>query len=111
MKKENRLRKNWQFQQIIAKKKQIVTKYLVVYFVPNDLNTIRVGISVSKKFANAVERNRQRRQTRAALDILKTEYFNSGKSYDIVIMLRTPFLDASFEKKTIALQEIIKQLN
>lgn len=107
MLKDNRLRKNWQFQDIIDKNKQIVTKGLVVYFIPNDLNRLRVGISVSKKFENAVGRNRQRRQVRAALDLLPNQFI---KSFDIVIILRKPFLTMEFDKKKNALKEVLERL-
>ena len=107
MLKDNRLRKNWQFQEIIEKNKQIVTKSLVVYFIPNNLNSLRVGISISKKFENAVGRNRQRRQVRASLDLLK-EMFN--KSFDIVLILRKPFLTMDHEDKTKALKEALERL-
>lgn len=106
MLKDNRLRKNWQFQDIIEKNKQIVTKGLVVYFIPNNLNRLRVGISISKKFENAVGRNRQRRQTRAALDLLSNHL---SKSYDVVLILRKPFLAMEFEDKVKSLQDALER--
>lgn len=110
MQKQNRLSKNWQFQDVIAANKQFVTKYIVVYYVKNDIKKMRIGISISKKFAGAVERNLQKRQTRAVLDdINKTEMFLS-RGLDVVLMLRKPFLDANFARKTTALKEAIDKL-
>ena len=106
MKKENRLRKNHQFQNIITKKQMHVSKYVVLYFKKNNLNTARIGISVSKKFANAVGRNKHRRQVRAILDLLNP----FDKSYDIVIIVRKPFIEADFEVKKNSLKKLIERL-
>lgn len=107
MLQDNRLRKNWQFQDIIEINKSIVTKSLVIYFIPNNLNKLRVGISISKKFENAVGRNRQRRQVRAALDSLENVF---NKSFDIVIICRKPFLTMEYLDKTKALKEALERL-
>lgn len=106
MKKENRLRKNHQFQKIISRKEMFVSKYLVLYYKENNLKTARIGISVSKKFANAVGRNKQRRQVRAILDTINP--FN--KPYDLVIIVRKPFIEADFETKRNSLTKLIERL-
>lgn len=108
MNKEYVIRKNHQFQDIIGKRNQIVSKELIIYKVKNDLNHLRIGISVSKKFANAVGRNRYRRQTRASLDIVNL--FNEIP-YDIVIILRKPFLKLKFEKMAEVLDKQLKRIN
>ena len=61
---------------------------LVVYSVKNRVGVCRVGITVSKKIGNAVERNRSRRIIRAAFrNILSTR--ETKGSYDIVFVART----------------------
>ena len=106
MKKENRLRKNHDFQRIINSKKSEVSKHLVVYYQPNTFNKMRVGISVSKKFANAVGRNRLRRQVRAILD--DVNIFN--RSLDVVVIMRKPFMTATYNEKIQSLNKILKRI-
>lgn len=105
MKKVNVLRKNWQFQEIIDSRKQHVSNFLIFYFRANH-DELRVGISISKKFANAVLRNKYRRQTRAALDLVAPW----EKKYDIVIMLRKPFLDLPLDRKVEELRKMFERM-
>ena len=99
MKKENRLRKNHDFQRVIGSRKSKVSKHAILYFQPNNFNKMRIGISVSKKFINAVGRNGVRRQVRAILDEAKQFH----KSLDVVLIVRKPFIKApyAFKKETI----------
>lgn len=104
MKRNNRLKKNWEFQEIINSKKQNVSSFLIFYFKDNP-NKTRIGISVSKKFANAVMRNKYRRQTKAALDVIQP--WNCNK--DIVIILRKNFLELPFDKKVKELRKMFER--
>lgn len=105
MKKINVLRKNWQFQEIIDSRKQIVSNFLIFYF-RETKNELKVGISISKKFANAVLRNKYRRQTRAALDVVHPW----EKKYEIVIMIRKPFFELSHEQKVAELRKMFERM-
>ncbi|UWD34207.1 ribonuclease P protein component [Mesomycoplasma molare] len=100
MKRENRLKKNWEFQEVISSKKQIVTKNLILYY--KDSSKFEIGISVPKKFAIASLRNFFRRQIKSILD--KNIKFNELK-YKNVLILRKSFLSLSFQEKE---KEIIK---
>ena len=106
MKRENRLRKNHDFQRVINSKKSIVSKYLVVYYLPNDKKKLRIGISVSKKFINAVGRNKVRRQVRSTLDNIKM----FDKEFDVVLIIRKPFMSVDFNLKQKSLQNILKKV-
>ena len=66
MKKEYRVRKNEEFNAIIAKRRSVASGRFVIYSRKKELEHCRVGISVSKKLGNAVERNRCKRIIRAA---------------------------------------------
>lgn len=105
MNKKNVLKKNWEFKAIIAQEKQIVTKTLVLYYQKNN-QKLRVGISVSKKFAGAVLRNKYRAQVR---NILK-ELDIWNLQYNVVIILRKPFLSLEFSKKAMQLKQIFERL-
>ena len=106
MKKDNKLRKNYDFQRIINSKKSVVSKFLVIYNVPNTLGKTRIGISISKKFTNAVGRNRIRRQVREILD----GNFSYDVSKDLVIIVRKPFMSAEFEIKTNELKKLLERI-
>ena len=62
MKKENRLLKNYDFKKVLDKKQSIANKEYVIYKYINDLNHIRIGISVSSKLGNSVIRHKIKRQ-------------------------------------------------
>ena len=104
MKKINRLRKNHDVQRVINSKSSSVSKNLVVYFIKNNENHTRFGISISKKFVNAVGRNKIRRQVRELLD--KVNYYD--KSLDIVLIIRKPFIKADFKTKLESLEKALK---
>jgi len=57
-----KLKKNWQFKNVYEKGKYSADKYVVAYYVRNNLNTNIVGFSVSKKVGNSVVRNRTKRR-------------------------------------------------
>ena len=67
MKIENRIKKGLEFQSIIDNGILYREETLSIYWIKNDLNHPRVGISVPTKSGNAVVRNKIKRQIRAIL--------------------------------------------
>lgn len=106
MKREFRLLKNYDFQKVIQNKKSAVNKSFVVYKKENDLNKMRVGISVGNKYGCAVERNKAKRQVR---EMVK-DMFDFSKSVDIVIIIRKEFINRTFQKNNDELNYIYKKL-
>ncbi len=106
MKKQFRLLKNRDFQKVINGKKQVVNNSLIIYYKSNKLDHIRVGLSVSKKFGNAVVRNLTRRQIRS---ILRTKDIQNLK-YDIVIIVRQGFINANYTKQEEEINKIFERL-
>ncbi|OYD26848.1 ribonuclease P protein component [Mycoplasma testudineum] len=102
MKKRYMLRKNWEFQKIIDSKKQISNKYMVIYYAKSD--EFRVGISIPKKFANAVQRNYNKRVIKAILG--QYPYYSEIKK-TLVIISRKEFLKLDFQTRK---NELIKLL-
>ena len=76
MKKEFRVRKNEDFSRIIKKKQSMANRSFIIYYLKNDLDHARIGISVSKKLGKAVIRNKIKRQVRMMLQ--QTINFNSN---------------------------------
>ena len=71
MKKEYRVKKGSEIEMIMKNKQSTGNRFFVVYKKENHENThFRTAISVSKKFGNAVKRNKIKRQVRAIVSNL-----------------------------------------
>jgi ribonuclease P protein component len=68
---------------------------LSLFYTRNDTGNFRVGISVSKKLANAVKRNRLRRRIRSC--IMKT-LAGHALGFDLVFVARREISTAGYEK-------------
>lgn len=106
MQKKFRLKKNHDFQEVIGSKNKVYNQNFVVYVMANELNHVRIGISVSKKIGNAVVRNRIRRQIRAILQ--KQHFFLINK--DLVILTRKKYLATEFSKNEELLNSLLKKV-
>lgn len=75
MKKEYRVKKGSEIENIIRRRQSVGNKYFVVYKSKNhDQSHFRFAVSVPKKFGIAVKRNKIKRQVReviATLDIME----------------------------------------
>ncbi len=105
MKKQFRLQHNREFQSIIKKRKQFVTNSIILYYEKNDSH-LRVGLSVSKKFGNAVVRNRMRRKARAII----REMGVLDLKYNVVLIVRKNFINASFAKQQKSITQVFERL-
>ena len=94
MKKELRIKKSEEFQQIIEKKQSDLNAKFVIYHQKKKENKSRVGISVGKKLGNAVIRNKTKRQVRImVVDILNKEY-----SFDAIIIVRFRYFKSNYQE-------------
>ncbi|HXY53169.1 MAG TPA: ribonuclease P protein component [Nitrospirota bacterium] len=82
--KSERLRKKKEFVSAM-KGKRLSVDGLSLFYAKNDKGNFRVGISVSKKMANAVKRNRLRRQIRDCIQRVLKDY---AAGYDLVFVVR-----------------------
>lgn len=95
MRNINSIRKTTQFQKIYRQGKSYANKYLVMYVLENNVDEIRLGISVSKRVGNSVVRHRITRLIRESYRLHK-ELFSSG--LDIVVIARASARDKSFQE-------------
>lgn len=102
MKVVNRIKANEDFALAIKNGRSLKSDSYFVHYRKNELNVIRVGISVSKKLGHAVVRNRIKRQVRAICDLLID--YNSA-SMDIVVIIRKGFLEKDFHENKDTLQK------
>ncbi len=104
MKKNEIVKKTQEFQSIIRNKKQFVSNNLILYYVKND--SFQIGISIPKKFINAVGRNYLRRQIRSIVS--KINYKNI--KYKIILIIRKDFIKLTYIEKETEVKKFIERL-
>ena len=107
MKVVNRIKANEDFALAIKNGRSLKSDSYLIHYRKNELNIIRVGISVSKKLGNAVVRNRIKRQVRVICDLL-IDY--SSNSLDIVLIIKKGFLDKDFHENKDILQKQLSEV-
>ena len=93
MKKEERLRKNRDFQRTYKKGRSQAHYLLVLVYRKNGTGGNRIGFSVSKKYGNAVARNKIRRRLK---EIVAKEKMKLKTGYDMIFVVRKNAQDAAF---------------
>jgi ribonuclease P protein component len=106
MKKLYRVRKNEEFSQIISMKHSVANAFFVIYSLDRKQENARVGISVSKKLGNAVERNRIKRQVREMVRAL-VDFESCPK--DMIIIVRKPYVNRAFSDNKNDLEIALKK--
>lgn len=107
MRKEQRVKKNEEFQDIFKKGTSIANRQFVLYFLKKDEpQPFRIGISVSKKIGNAVCRNRIKRYVRQSFLELREEVKDQ---YDYLIIARKPAADMNFHEVKSSLTHVLNR--
>ena len=106
MKKEYRVKKNEDFSYIIKHKQILDNRSFIIYYVKNDLNHARIGISVSKKLGKAVIRNKIKRQVR----MIVQQTINFNDNYDYIVIVRNKYLDLDFISNLNELKYLYKKI-
>lgn len=81
------LRRPADFRRVYERRRSASDAWLIVYACPNELPYLRLGLSVSRKFGGAVQRNRLRRLYREAFRLTRHEL---PVGLDLVLIPRTP---------------------
>jgi len=69
--KKDKLRRRKEFLDVGAEKQQFFGKYIIIHWKKTGVAYARLGITVSKKYGNAVERNQFKRMVREAFRLSK----------------------------------------
>lgn len=103
------INENSDFRRVYYRGKSAARPALVVYAMKNRVGICRVGITVSKKTGNSVERNRSRRIIRAAFQsVIKKEEISAGYDFVFVARTKTKFLKSTHIER--AMTECLKEV-
>ena len=105
MKKEYRVKKSQDFDNIIRKKQSFANRQFVIYYQENKLDHMRLGISVSKKLGKAHERNKLKRYVRESFKTRK----DFLKNYDVIIIVRPAAKGLSFLEFGSSIDHVLKR--
>ncbi|MFZ7119743.1 MAG: ribonuclease P protein component [Eubacteriaceae bacterium] len=96
------------FRSIYKNGKSNANKLLVMYYRKNGYDYNRLGITVSKKIGNSVERNRVKRLIKESYRI---NHANYKCGYDIIFIARLSIKNATFKNVESALKHLMKKNN
>ncbi len=102
--KQNRIRKSSDFRRVVEKGKAVVSPLFVILFFPNGYSFSRLGISVRRKFGNAVHRNHIKRWIR---EVFRLDIQPMISGYDFLIIPRKKMAQ---NKGTIPFNEVRQQI-
>ena len=88
------------------KGKRLSVDGLSLFYARNELGNFRVGIAVSKKIANAVKRNRLRRQVR---DCISRTLRGQTLGFDLMFVARQGLLTADHMRILKAVEALLKK--
>ncbi len=80
-----RLRRRSDFDRVYRRRHSVSDDRLIVYGLPNGLEHSRLGLSVSRKFGGAVDRNRVKRLLREAFRLSRKEL---PEGLDLIVIPR-----------------------
>lgn len=106
MEKKYRVKKNEDFSRIIKRKQSLANRSFIVYYLKNDLDHARIGISVSKKLGKAIVRNKIKRQVR----MIVREAIDLNSNYDYIVIVRNKYLDLDFNSNLKELKYLYKKI-
>ena len=92
MKKEYRIKKTLEFEQIIKNKIFVVSPGIVLYLKKRREEKARVGITVKNKVGNAVVRNKVKRQVRMII----TETYDFDEKFDSIFLIKEKYLENDY---------------
>jgi ribonuclease P protein component len=106
MKKEFRVKKSSEIEGIIKLKQSVGNRHFVIYKKQNHENKhFRAAISVSKKFGNAVQRNKIKRQVRQIIG-----RFDILPNMDIFVVCKNAANQLSFSEIEQSLTALVNRL-
>ena len=107
LKKENRLKKKYQYAYVYRVGKKASGEALIVYATTSKTRSAKIGFSVTKKVGKATRRNLARRRLR---EIIKKQLPNLKQNYNIIIVAKDNILSFTFAQLSADLAKILGKL-
>ncbi|KYZ75713.1 hypothetical protein AXX12_10920 [Anaerosporomusa subterranea] len=95
LKKSDKLRKNKSFQAVYKGGKSVSNRLLVLYMLPNQSNSNKIGFAAGKKLGNAVVRNRVKRMMR---EVFRLNRDKLPHGYDFILVGRKPVVEVKTQE-------------
>ena len=109
MKKEFRIKKTQEIEQVMKNQKSVGSKELRIFIKKNDeTGHFRYAISVGKKIGNAVERNKYKRRLRA---IVSTNSTIIPSNLDIFIVSKPELTRLNYKESEKLFLYLLKKIN
>ncbi len=106
MKKVYRLRKRRDFEYTYRKGRSIANAFLVLVYRRSKFSITRAGFTVSRKYGNAVKRNKIRRQLKEIYR-KRIPYLKPG--FDLIFIVRKNAYQIEFEKLENAVDNLLRR--
>lgn len=106
MKKKYRLRKRREFNYTYKRGKSLANTCLVLVYRKSRLDVSRVGFSVSKKYGNAVNRNKIKRRLK---EIYRGNIDRVQTGYDLIFIVRIGAKGAGFARLENQMDNLLKR--
>jgi len=107
MKKTVSIKKNFEYKRVYHRGRSVVGPYIAVYVLNNKGTQNRLGLTVSKKIGNAVERNRAKRLMRESYRLIEDEVL---PGFDIVLVARQKCINSNCNQVKASLISAFKTL-
>ena len=108
LKKNNRLKKRYQFNYVYRAGTSLSGQFLTIYFCPSKTKDIKVGFTVTKKLGHAHIRNLVRRRLR---EIVYAEIPNLKQNFNLIVIAKESCLSADFASLQTELKSLILKAN
>lgn len=105
--KSNRLLKSNEFQRVFAEGHKLVTDVIIFRYAPSNADSVRIGLTVSRKVGNAVTRNLIKRRMREAFRLVKHRF---PVPIDIILSPRRGITDKSFQDYQRCFDQLVRKL-
>lgn len=110
MKKTTMLKKNYEFRYILTKGKRYTGFYIDIYIKKNNLKENKLGIAISSKIANSVNRNKIKRLIRENYRRME-EKIDMGISMVVLLRKNVEIKKVDFFKIENDINAILKKAN